>query len=276
VAVTTGTITPKALSITADSNQKKVKGTSDPTFTYSSSGLVSGDSIVGSLSRDAGESVGTYNITQGTITDGNNPNYSITYTGATFLIYGPIAAADSATRTANSSDFKMLIADLLANDTRLDSNGVSQTSSLTLTVVTSGVGNTVELNDPYVVYEPSDASDGGDKTFTYTLTDGVTGATDTGTVTVHTGAATPFDMEILHAGTPTYDSGTDTSTVSVDLLGVPNTVYHIQYSTDLDATWRPTTGTPPGIAQNTGPSGSFTLTVTVAGNPTTYLFRATK
>jgi len=86
------TVNRKALTITPDSGQKKVKGASDPTFAYGQTGLVGGDSISGLLSRDAGESVGTYNITQGTITDANNPNYSVSFTtGVTFLVYGPIA-----------------------------------------------------------------------------------------------------------------------------------------------------------------------------------------
>ena len=68
----TGNITSKPLTVTATSGQTKVKGTSDPTFTFSSSGLVSGDSITGALSRGGGEGPGTYTLTQGTVTNANN------------------------------------------------------------------------------------------------------------------------------------------------------------------------------------------------------------
>ena len=80
---TTANITAKALTITADA-KSKTYGASDPSLTYTSNGLVIGDSITGSLSRSEGEDVGTYAITQGTLTAGNN--YSITYTGANLTI----------------------------------------------------------------------------------------------------------------------------------------------------------------------------------------------
>ncbi len=62
-------ITPASVTVTADSGQHKVYGTADPTFTYAISGgaLVGSDAFSGSLSRAAGESVGAYAITQGTL-----------------------------------------------------------------------------------------------------------------------------------------------------------------------------------------------------------------
>ncbi|MEZ0261969.1 MAG: MBG domain-containing protein, partial [Alphaproteobacteria bacterium] len=69
-------ITPKALTITADSFSKTY-GAADPTLTYSTSGLVSGDTISGSLSRVAGENVGNYLIDADTLSAGSN--YTVTY-----------------------------------------------------------------------------------------------------------------------------------------------------------------------------------------------------
>ena len=80
---TTANITAKALTVTAEA-KTKVYGTADPALTYTSSGLISGDSFTGTLSRNAGSDVGTYAITQGTLTAGSN--YSITYMGAVFTI----------------------------------------------------------------------------------------------------------------------------------------------------------------------------------------------
>jgi hypothetical protein len=79
-------ITPKALTVTADAGQAKVYGAADPTLTYQSSGLVGADSLTGSLGRGAGETVagGPYAITQGTLNAGSN--YSITFIGDTFSI----------------------------------------------------------------------------------------------------------------------------------------------------------------------------------------------
>ena len=80
----TAYITAKNLTITANSGQTKVYGTSDPVFTYTHSALISGDSLSGVLARVSGENVGVYVITQGTLTAGTN--YSITFNSANFTI----------------------------------------------------------------------------------------------------------------------------------------------------------------------------------------------
>ncbi|KAF2325780.1 MBG domain-containing protein, partial [Flavobacterium daemonense] len=75
------------LYITASAEHKKVFGTTDPIFNYSVSGLANGDTnaiMTGSLSREAGENVGKYNITAGTINAGNN--YKIVFESAVFEI----------------------------------------------------------------------------------------------------------------------------------------------------------------------------------------------
>lgn len=77
-------ITAKPLTITADASQEKMYGQSDPMFTYSETGLVGGDLLVGSLARVAGEDVGNYAINQGSLTAGGN--YSITFNDADFII----------------------------------------------------------------------------------------------------------------------------------------------------------------------------------------------
>lgn len=46
---------------------KKVYGSDDPTLSYSYSGLLAGDSITGAVTRDAGQDVGDYAITRGTL-----------------------------------------------------------------------------------------------------------------------------------------------------------------------------------------------------------------
>lgn len=77
------TISAKVITVTANSMSKTYRD-SDPTFTYSASGLIGGDSFTGALTRDPGEDVSTYAITQGTLSAG--ANYSISFTGATFTI----------------------------------------------------------------------------------------------------------------------------------------------------------------------------------------------
>ncbi|QOD61784.1 T9SS type A sorting domain-containing protein [Polaribacter haliotis] len=81
--------TPKIpITITATANTKQ-EGDADPTLNYTitSGTLDSGDtSLTGSLSRTAGEAIGAYNITQGTVTNANNPKYNITFVSALFTI----------------------------------------------------------------------------------------------------------------------------------------------------------------------------------------------
>ena len=86
------TIQPKSLTITADAKSKKA-GDKDPALTYTSEGLVDGDSITGALTRKEGETAGTYAIAVGTLTAGDN--YKIEFKGADLTI----AAADIITYT---------------------------------------------------------------------------------------------------------------------------------------------------------------------------------
>ena len=105
-----GAITARPIAITADSNQSKVYGNANPAslgFTAEASGtgrgLVQGDSFTGSLTRAAGENVGSYAIAQGTVA---NSNYAITYVPANFAITArPITlTAASATKVYGDAD----------------------------------------------------------------------------------------------------------------------------------------------------------------------------
>ncbi|MGB4498981.1 MAG: MBG domain-containing protein, partial [Methylococcaceae bacterium] len=71
-------ISPANLTITAHP-QTKIYGTSDPSLTYVSQGLLNNDTLSGNLTRTTGENVGRYTITQG---DLHNPNYTLNYVGA--------------------------------------------------------------------------------------------------------------------------------------------------------------------------------------------------
>ena len=72
-AIATFNILKKTVTVQADANLSKVYGEKDPELTYQVT-LVEGDTLSGSLSRKAGENVGEYAITVGTL---ENPNYEI-------------------------------------------------------------------------------------------------------------------------------------------------------------------------------------------------------
>ncbi|MFM7891461.1 MAG: MBG domain-containing protein, partial [Actinomycetota bacterium] len=79
---TTISITPRAVTIVADS-LSKIYGATDPTLTYNvtSGSLATGETLSGTLTRATGEAVGTYLISQGTVTSANNTNYTVTFSG---------------------------------------------------------------------------------------------------------------------------------------------------------------------------------------------------
>ena len=81
------TVTKAPITITADS-KSKVHGTPDPAFTYTitSGTLFTPDAIIGALTRDPGEAVGNYAITQGTLTIDNIGNYDLTFVPGTLTI----------------------------------------------------------------------------------------------------------------------------------------------------------------------------------------------
>ena len=95
VTTVTGTFTiNKIPAIVTANNKNKTYGSADPTLTATVTGPVGSDVIAFTLSREAGENVGTYPIT---VTLGSNPNYEVTTTTGTFTIN-----KKSATVTANN------------------------------------------------------------------------------------------------------------------------------------------------------------------------------
>ncbi|MRX78696.1 T9SS type B sorting domain-containing protein, partial [Pedobacter petrophilus] len=94
------TIGAKVITVTATAKSKTF-GDTDPTLTYTfSHALQTGDSFTGSLTRQPGESVGTYAINQGTLA--LSDNFSLTYVGADFTIG---AKAITVTAVAKSKTF---------------------------------------------------------------------------------------------------------------------------------------------------------------------------
>lgn len=89
-------INQRPITITADP-QQKIYGDTDPEFTYQvTDGSIAKrdeNGLAGSLARDKGEDVGSYNILEGTIKTANT-NYKITYVGSTLTINQKELTAD--------------------------------------------------------------------------------------------------------------------------------------------------------------------------------------
>ena len=105
----TFTITAKKLTVTPNAGQSKIYGAVDPTFTYTSNGTISGQTVkfTGALSRESGNAVGTYNILQGTLALTDNgtfkaSNYTLVFTtGVKFEIKAKAMTSNDITITVN-------------------------------------------------------------------------------------------------------------------------------------------------------------------------------
>ncbi|HEX6429620.1 MAG TPA: MBG domain-containing protein [Niastella sp.] len=96
------TITPKALTVTADA-RLKVYGDADPVLTYTySPALVSGDGFTGVLNRTPGENTGNYSIVKNTLTVNNN--YQLTYVPANLVINKALLTATAGDKTVCLED----------------------------------------------------------------------------------------------------------------------------------------------------------------------------
>jgi filamentous hemagglutinin family protein len=79
------TVTAAALTVTANA-QSRLYGAANPAFSYTSSGLVNGDTLSGLLATSATttSNVGTYAITQGSLAA--SANYALSYVGANLTV----------------------------------------------------------------------------------------------------------------------------------------------------------------------------------------------
>ena len=74
------------VTITPDSGQSKVYGTTDPVLTFANDGGLPPEAFTSALSRDPGEDVGTYAITPGDLSTGTNYSLVLSATPVTFEI----------------------------------------------------------------------------------------------------------------------------------------------------------------------------------------------
>jgi hypothetical protein len=99
------TITARPVQVTAE-GKTKVYGDADPALTYqiTNGSLALGDAFSGALTRDAGQAVGSYAITQGSLA--LNSNYNLTFVGANLAITArPIqVTADAKTKVYGDAD----------------------------------------------------------------------------------------------------------------------------------------------------------------------------
>ncbi len=228
------TVIQKAISITAD-NMSKTYGDADPAFTYSSSGLVSGDGISGALARTSGSYVGTYSISIGTLSAGGN--YSTSFTGATLTI-----------------------------------NKANQMLGTVTTVWTAGAGNPaiggreVMIGDTAVVSVSSQGASGNAVTYTSSNA-GV--CTVSGTTLTIVGIGS-FTITAHQAGNSNYNAAADKSNSALNIVKTPATVSSANASVTYNGSPQSAscTTTPSGLSLSytyngspTAPTNAGTYTV---------------
>ena len=97
ISSSTVTITPKAVTVTAN-DKTKTYGAADPAFDATVDGTIGTDTVTYTFSREAGENVGNYTITPAG--DAAQGNYAVTYATGTLTITK--APAELNTITANN------------------------------------------------------------------------------------------------------------------------------------------------------------------------------
>jgi hypothetical protein len=97
------TVNKATVTITAVA-KTKVYGDSDPTFTFTPTGVIGGDAFTGALSRTAGANFGTYPINIGSLSYGNNYNISFNAANLTINKRSITVLPDAATKVYGDSD----------------------------------------------------------------------------------------------------------------------------------------------------------------------------
>jgi outer membrane protein OmpA-like peptidoglycan-associated protein len=101
------TVNRRPITITAQ-NKTKIFGQSDPALTYevTTGNIVRSDAFTGSITRAVGETLGNYNITRGTLANGN---YTITFVAGTFQITGAPQTGFSLTASSFSVVYQQTV-----------------------------------------------------------------------------------------------------------------------------------------------------------------------
>ncbi|MBN8940965.1 MAG: filamentous hemagglutinin N-terminal domain-containing protein [Rhizobiales bacterium] len=81
------TVSARAVTVTANT-ASRAYGDANPVFTFTTTSLGAGAALTGTLASVANgtSAVGSYGITQGTVTTANNPNYVVSYSGANLTV----------------------------------------------------------------------------------------------------------------------------------------------------------------------------------------------
>ena len=237
------TVAQRLITVTADPQSKTV-GTADPTLTYqvTAGNLVGNDAFSGSLTRDPGEIVGAYTISQGSQTAG--PNYAVTFVNSVLIITATNDSLQSGQTVGVSSTAGSSTAQTTPTSTgapQLSATGSGFDGSLTVAQYTAAPVNGFSASGSYFDINVGSSDLGTSSSVQASFTNLTPGAT------------------VFWFNGSNWQAVTDASgqTVTADASGM--------------ATVTLTTNTSPTLAQLTGTdffAGTFQPTLTVAAGGT--------
>ncbi|TFZ54721.1 filamentous hemagglutinin N-terminal domain-containing protein, partial [Methylorubrum sp. Q1] len=133
------TVTQRSLTITAN-GQSRVYGDANPSLTYTTTSLGAGAALSGTLATaaTATSDVGSYAITQGSLTAAANPNYALTFQGANLTVsQRPVTV----TATGQNRVYGDANPSLTYTTTSLGAGAALSGTLVTTATTTSGVGS---------------------------------------------------------------------------------------------------------------------------------------
>jgi hypothetical protein len=231
------TIGKRSIEITAEA-KSKTYGDADPALTYkiTNGSLAFSDAVTGSLTRDAGEDVGTYSITQGSLA--LNSNYALTYIGANLTIAKRLVeiTADAQSKTYGDADpaltYKITNGSLAFSDaftgslTRdagedvgayvINQGTVALTDNYTLTYV--GANLTIDKRSVKITADAQSKTYGdADPALTYQISSGSLAFTDAFTGALTRDAGENFGSYPIRQGTLALNGNYNLSYVGANL-----------------------------------------------------------
>jgi hypothetical protein len=249
---TTSNSNKASITVTPTAGQSKVYGTSDPVITYSvtSGAMVGSDQLSGALTyASAGQNTatGSYAISSGTLTNANNPNYTITLTSVNFTItkanqsavslsslsaaYNPSNKSVSLTGSGGSGSGGFEYALHVSNTTAGCSVSGSSLNYTTAGTCVIAVKRTTDTN----YLERTDAVSFSIGLASQTITFGSLSAKNYSSETFTVSASSSASLTVVFtSGSPTTCTTSGTSGSTITLLGVGTCVINANQAGDLN------------------------------------------
>ena len=171
----TANITVRDLTVKPDSGQRKTFGDADPALTYAYSGEVSGETPVfdGALSREAGEDVGQYDITKGSL----EPKDSGTFKAANYnLVLDTTVVTFEITKGTYGGSAPTKTVNILKNYAGVQTGTLTAADFFTTAPAEAKITNAVPNSKPSSMMSLVGADSSGN--FTYDSKTNITAASD--------------------------------------------------------------------------------------------------